>query len=419
MANPGAAAKTAQKAAANAGEAAAQAGRGVPNKAEAIDWVKRANDLGVDKVAAKQLDEEFIPQLEEAGYSKSQIKALFLAEDPHAAARQFIDDEKMQLMESIGASGYGFTPDQMLGMSLKDLRETASSIDGKSAKPSRIRGKDPNASKEVDSRLPGAETATANAPLGAVPGEVPPVVPQPSQRKISAEKAARLQASEASKGNVEKLKETGSLEGVNWLGANRDPMMVGKDASRGDWSKITAEDMTGERGPVFKSLPDAKQTAQSGPQPKAGEVEQKVDAAVDQKPPAGPSLVKTDPLLRTGVGLASGAKWAAQHAPVTAATAAAALGGLGYGLGWFGGGQQPAPGQQPQPGQQGSRPPVQINILPRERLRELEQAPPRPMMQAPAPMQPPMQAPPQQPVQGQPRAGQTTDIIRQLAGRMA
>ena len=155
-------------------------------------------------------------------------------------------------------------------------------------------------------------------------------------------------------------------------------------------------------GPVFKQLPDAQQ-----PPPDAGAASPSVQPApapeVAPKPQDGPSIVKTDPLLRTGAGVASGAKWAAKHAPVTAAAAAAALGGLGYGLGLFGGGRQSAPGQQPQPG---SRPPVQINILPREALRQLEQ-PRRPQsapMQAPAP---------------QPGLDRSTDIIRQLSGRMA
>jgi hypothetical protein len=442
VANPGAAAKNAQKAAANAGKAASKAdapkarsvgGGGAPDKAKAVDWVERGNQLGVDSVAARQLDEEYIPQLQDAGYSNSQIKSIFLAEDPHSTAKQFIDDEKLKLMESIGASNYGYTPDQMLGMSLKQLRETDSSIKEGASRPSRIRGKDPNASDAVESRVPGEETARADAPMGATPGEVPPVVPQPSQRKISAEKAARLKASEASKANVAKVKETGSLEGIEWNGANRDPMIVGKDASKGDWSKLTAEDMTGERGPVFKSQPaEPAKPASPGIQPATkDEVAQKVDGAADQKAQNwAASVSKTDPIVRAVAAAPSAVAGAFRKYPGVS-TAATVVGlpvagltarygipmayrGLSnlYGAA-FGEAQpqQPAPSQPSQQGQGGQ--PVQINILSRERLRELQ----RPPVQQPAPM-PPAQPPMQQP-QPQAQPGQTTDIIRQLAGRMA
>lgn len=393
---------------------------------QAVDWVARGNQLGIDKVAAEQLDTVLIPQLREAGYSPSQIKSLFVAGDPHLAAKKFIDDEKLALMDSIGKANYGFTQDQMLGMSLKDLRETASSIKEGAKRPSRIRGKDPNASQKVESRTDGN---IADAKMGDTPGEVPAVVPQPSRKKISEAKAAAAKTSEKIKSNVDKVKNTGSMAGVDWLQSNRDSMVVGRDAATGNWAGLTAEDMTGERGPVFKRQP-AEATATPTP---GGQAADTPPAPTQDSVAAGGKPVSnTDPLVRGASAAGPLLARSFKQAPVTSTAVAsiavpltvmAARHGLPmayrgmeklYGAA-FGDGTATQQQQQQKPMQGGPGP--QIFILPREALRGGD---PPPAVSRPTP--PPMQQPPapsQAPAGKAARPDQSTDIIRALSGRMA
>lgn len=401
--------------------------RAAAGRADADRWRKRGDELRIDAVAARDLEENLIPQLQDAGYDNDQIKAIYAANDPHLAAKALIQSEKDNITQQILALNVGYTPESLRGASLSSLKETLANPP--TERPSNIRGKNPQASESVESRTP--DTA-ADAEMDDAPG-VPPVMPQPDKRKMSAERAAKMKAAAQTKANVERVGSTGSFDGVDWLGANRDPLVVGQEAKRSDWSNITADDMTGERGPVWKQVDPqrpADSTAQQAPPLEA--VEQAADA------PKGPSVLETEPLLYYPRKAASAAIEQAKKRPGTAAAAAVigvpaativaryggpiAYRGLEklYGAA-FGSGetQQPAPQQQQtSPGVSNRRP---INILSPEALREVEgrrASPSRQMAPPPdmPPAQQPIQPPPQEP---RPKPMQSTDIIRQLSNRMA
>lgn len=162
------------KAAKNAGEAAARAASRADapsGRGNNIDWVARANDLRIDTVAAKQLDTEFIPELEAAGYPNSVIKDILAAEDPHLAAKQFIADERAALTDALSKTNYGLTPEQIARTNLRDLKETVADAVRGGDRPSGIRGKT-NEVATTETRLPDENTtATADAELAAVPKE--------------------------------------------------------------------------------------------------------------------------------------------------------------------------------------------------------------------------------------------------------
>jgi hypothetical protein len=226
-------------------------------------------------------------------------------------------------------------------------------------------------------------------------------VKQPKQREAKPPRAQALEAIQLDPGAVQL--NAGSPGSPADLGGG--PIVVGSDFAPGrpagviDASpQVIGRDRKGR--PVFGEAAPASPSVQR-PTPK------------DLQPPAedgpkGPSLSETDPLLRAGAGAASAAKYVAQNMWPTAIGAGAVLGGTAYGLGLLGGGRQQQPPQQ-QRGSAPAGPPV--IVMPREAIQQFERS-----MQRPAPVQ---QQPPAPPQPARPGSQQSTDIIRQLSGRMA
>lgn len=397
MATPNAP-KAGQKAARAASKADAPNARAPKDNAEF--WRARADELGVDSVAAREFDEKLIPEIQAAGYPEDQIKAILRAEDPYLAAKSFIAEERATLAGSLQGTPFALSPEQLAKTNLRDLKNSVEDAMSSKQRPSGIRGKDPNASQVVESNTP--DTA-AGAEMADTPG-VPPVTPQPDKRKMSAERAAKMKAAATTKANVDKVGSTGSFDGVDWMGANRDPLVVGREAKRSDWRNLTAEDMTGERGPVWKQVdspppPDAP--SQPAPQLEAA------GRAIETPP--GPSISETDPLLKGGMAVIKGAGNAIEKAWPSILAAGATAGGIGY---YMSGGKQQNPQSQGGAAPSGETP---IIIRPRESIRPPGSGvAPQPQAMPPAqqPIQPPPQSAPARPMQ-------TTDIIRQLSRRMA
>jgi hypothetical protein len=432
--------------------------------------VKRADELGIDAVAARQLDEELIPALEAAGL-RSEAKEALKADDPHAAAQQAIADARGAYAKALSDANaktggrYAFSPEQIEGMNLRDLKQTARDATDAAKKgtpaPSRIRGQDPNATDTVETNVPDPQqTASTPTPMPEIPAagkprmtpqerfmatfpfsqdssappaggfqdtvagpagdfqatstpgggitqpfmadagsprpRTPPMVEidaqirgvkQPKQREAKPPRAQALEAIQLDPGAVQL--NAGSPGSPADLGGG--PIVVGSDFAPGRPAGVV--DATQTRQPASPSV--------QRPQPRDLE-----KPAADG--PKGPSLSETDPLLRAGAGAASAAKYVARNMWPTAIGAGAVLGGTAYGLGLFGGGRQQQPPQQ-QRGSAPAGPPV--IVMPREAIQQFERS-----MQRPAPVQ---QQPPAPPQPARPGSQQSTDIIRQLSGRMA
>lgn len=146
-------------------------------------WMQLADSLNIDSVAAKQLYNSMIPELQAAGYPNAQIKGILQAEDPHMAAKAFIADERAALGEALSKSNFGYKPEQIDAMNLRDLKNTVDdAVTNKKGRPSGIRGKDPNAPTTVETKVPDEkQTASTTAELAATPKEVPPA-PSGQQR---------------------------------------------------------------------------------------------------------------------------------------------------------------------------------------------------------------------------------------------
>lgn len=160
------------KSAKNAAEAASKKVGNAPSvrggKEAAVDWRVRADELGVDAVAAKAFDEDLVPQIQAAGYPNSIIKGFLDSQDPHAAAKQFIADERMALESALTKAGWGYTPEQMAGMNLRDLKETVADAGKKGSQPpSRIRNQNQEPAA-VESR-DGADVPRSESPEMAEP----------------------------------------------------------------------------------------------------------------------------------------------------------------------------------------------------------------------------------------------------------
>ena len=402
------------KSAKNAAEAA---GKKVPTKPGSAlvkknpeYWRRRGDELGIDAVAAKKFDEELVPQIQAAGYPNSVIDGFVKSPNPFEAATQFIGAERADLVDQLVALNAGFTPQ---GLEKTPLRELWSTFEDAS-KPAQDRAS--NIRGQVDeptvteSRLPGENTATANAELGETPKtEAAPAAPKAESGPPNAKDRKRLKWEERqrSAANAETARG-GNWAEVDWKGSNRDSGYAGRTAAGGDWSRLKAEDYTGE-GKLAN--PSIQGNQASAPQPRGGGGSPPPPPPGGGGPPGdppGPTLADTDPLLYRGKQAIGAGGWVAKNAWPTAIATATGAYGLARSLGW-GSGQPAATSGQQQQSPAGGGP--RIQILPRSDLRNRE-APARP---APPPMQQPAM-PPQQAVPGR---DQSTDIIRQLSGRMA
>ena len=171
----------AQQATKKAGRAGKPKGEFEIPKDEA-GWMQLADSLNIDSVAAKQLYNNLIPELQAAGYPNAQIKGILQADDPHMAARAFIADERAALSEALSKSNFGYKPEQINAMNLRDLKNTVDdAVTKKKGRPSGIRGKDADASTTVESRVPDEkQTASTTAELAATPAQT--TVPSGQQR---------------------------------------------------------------------------------------------------------------------------------------------------------------------------------------------------------------------------------------------
>jgi hypothetical protein len=403
------AAKNAAKAAASKGDAAAKAGDVNPFALPKGETAMRniAQQLKISTGQVKDLYGSIIPELQAAGTPNATIKGFLQQQDPHLAAKQYLAGEKAELVDQLVALNAGFTPESLAKTPLRELwttfedaskpaQERASNIRGQVDEP-------PN----TESRLPGKDTATADANLGETPKPEAADAPKGEGGPPNAKDRKRVKWEQRQKNaaNAATARE-GNWEGVDWQGSNRDSSYAGRTAADGDWSRLKADDFTGERN---SPNPTIERNQGSAPPPPPGGGGPPGGPPDDLTPPELPNAVKNSRILATAKGAARniGNNWfdyAIGGAVVGVPTA--------YGLGYFGKGQQPAQGQQQQsPAGGGPR----IQILPRSELQRRESMPPA--RQAAPPMQQPMS--PQQAAPASPSPGQTTDIIRMLSGRMA
>lgn len=449
----------------NAGEAAAKAGRGAA-KAPGLSAKDRnaatfadlspegkaamrtmADKLGLDAVAAHELHTKIIPELEAAGVGNKQIKAIFSAEDPYVAGKQLLVDERGALTDGILKSGQPYDAQTLEGFSLRELKDTLNQINkgGSKPRPSGIRGKDPEASQTVETRLPGDDQSASTGgkseeqpatgskqekdalraflargsevfsdgqpatgegffrenvfgPAGdfrsvATPGggiQRPTMIdvqPAPPRTPTMAEIEAAARGVTPPKSPKVKPQRVSSLAAMDL-----DPSMT--QVNVGD---VSAAPQSG--GPIVvgsqfdNGMPAGVVDATQMRRPASPSVQPAPPVEVAPKPPEtppGPPVSQTDPLVRSVMGVAR----SIPKAPVSWGAAAAATLGGAYGLGWRPFGTQPS--QQP-----ANQPPAEpVQILSPEAVRQIEQGGMRP-----APRQP--------------GANQSTDIIRQLVGRMA
>lgn len=407
----------------------------------------RANELGYDTVQTFELDYKLIPELEAAGL-KSEIKSILASEDPYSAAKMLIQDERASLAESLKNSG--LPRDSLDRLSLRDLKETAKDL-AAGPRPSNIGGKDKEATDVVESRLPDENTAQTPPPdLDAAaatekadavrnrgrtaysdgattsgPGfftdtmTTPPAMfrsdvisnsgiqrpidasitpappPTPSMRELQAQLAGG-----GKKGKKGKPAE-GAAVTLNperaqvVLPEMQAPQPIAGDAFYADQGLPIGSQRVGVVEGRTPAGTAASPSVQPAPPPE-------VSTPTDVPPPKGPSIADTDIGLRAGKKVVGAAKHVGTNHWPTAITVGGLLGAGAYGLGWFGGGSGSSK-NQPQ-GQPGGGP---VYIIPREALQDMERrSAPRPPAQ-------------QQPPAGRPAEGQSTDIIRQLSGRMA
>jgi len=469
----------AQRATKKAGRASKPKGEFEIPKTEA-EWMQLADSLNLDSVATKQLYNDLIPEIQAAGYPNARIKGILQAEDPHMAARAFIADERAALSEALSKSNFGYKPEQINAMNLRDLKNTVDdAVTKKNGRPSGIRGKDPNAPTTVETKVPDEkQTASTKTELAATPAkEAAPAgqqkmtpferylannqfsqdstaAPQGSFRTEVVGPQGDFRATSNPGGGITKpfmadvgpaapkteslAAITDAIQGIKPKKAAaekpapkvplRDQQLdsartqvqmadVGEPADRGSGAIVVGQDFRpGQTVGVADATPARGGAASPGVQPAPAP-----EVSVTQPDvPKGPSIMETDPLLRAGSATVGATGYAARKAWPTLLATGAGLTALGYGLGLFGGNkQQPAAG--PQPAGPGGVPAPQggsrIIILPKDVLNQMEQ---RPMRQQP-PMPPaPQAAPPQAPPPARPAGpGQTTDIIRALSGRMA
>ena len=404
----------------------------------------RANELGYDTVQTFELDYKLIPELEAAGL-KSEIKTILASEDPYSAAKMLIQDERASLAESLKNSG--LPRESLDSLNLRDLKNTAKDL-AAGPRPSNIRGKDKEATDVVESRLPAETTAQTPSPdLDAAaatekadavrnrgriaysdgattsgPGFFTDTVAVPAmfrsdvisssgiQRPIDASitpappptpSMRELQAQLA--GGGKKGKKGKSAEGAAVtldpdraqvvLPEVQSPPMMG-DAFYADPGLPVGSQRVGVVESRTPAGTAASPSVQPAPPPE-------VSPPPEVPPPKGPSIADTDIGLRAGKKLGGTIKHVGNNHWPTALTVGSLLGaGAAYRMGLFGSGSS-----SPQPSQQPSGTP--IYILPRETLQDMERrSAPRPPAQQPPPA-------------GRPAEGQSTDIIRQLSGRMA
>ena len=180
--------QNAAEAAGKGGKATKKAGKaGRPRgafeiPADEAGWLALADSLNLDTVATKRLYNESIPELQAAGYPNAQIKGILQADDADMAARAFIAEERAALSEALSKSNFGYKPEQINAMNLRDLKNTVDdAVTNKKGRPSGIRGKDADASTTVESRVPDEkQTASTTAELAATPAQT--TVPSGQQR---------------------------------------------------------------------------------------------------------------------------------------------------------------------------------------------------------------------------------------------
>lgn len=430
MATPKAA-KNAAKAATSKGDAAAKAGDVNPFALPKGETALRniAQQLKISTGQVKDLYGSIIPELQAAGTPNATIKGFLQQQDAHLAAKQYLAGEKAELVDQLVALNAGFTPESLAKTPLRELWTTFEDASKPAQEQaSKIRGK-VDEPTTTESRLPGENTATADATLGETPKPEAAGAPKGEGGPPNAKdrKRVKWEQRQKSAANAATARE-GNWEGVDWQGSNRDSSYAGRTAANGDWSRLRREDFTGERNSPNPTIELNRGAAGAG-QASARATGAEALAEAPAKP-AGPPVTETDEVLKYGsrmlpfvqeqfkkrpavatavttVGLPFGALVARHGIP-------AAYRGLSnlYGAAFGPGEAAPATGQQQQsPAGGGPR----IQILPRSELQRRESMPPA--RQAPPPMQQPM--PPQQAAPASPSPGQTTDIIRMLSGRMA
>ncbi len=171
--------QNAAEAAGKGGKAGKKAGKAAKPKgdfaipADEAGWLALADSLNLDTVATKRLYNELIPELQAAGYPNAQIKGILQADDADMAARAFIAEERAALGEALSKSNFGYKPEQINAMNLRDLKNTVDdAVPKKKERPSGIRGKDPDADTAVESRVPDAsQTASTTTELAATPAQ--------------------------------------------------------------------------------------------------------------------------------------------------------------------------------------------------------------------------------------------------------
>lgn len=423
----------------NAGEAAAKAAQAADDGAFTLpkgaqERVAMATRMGIDAKSLTSLYESFIPELKAGGYTSSQIKKILKEKDPHLAAKNLLEKDKNEVKQQILAANAGYTPESLAKSNLRDLWTTYEEVSKPGAeRPSNIRNQDTSAKPVTESRVPNTPATPAPA-MAETPKAEAPQGNRQARRKAAAEAEAL-----AAQKNAEAARG-GNWESVEWGRSGKNVGQLAREAKGGDFKNFTEKDFKGESfqtgdGAYQESTVQPPKTDGGGQVDAGGKVEVAKEEA--KKTP----VLSKDPIANAARGAGPWLKRQFTEKPLVAYPAAAIgvptamiaanrLAGPVYeGAKWlyseaFGlnDDQTPAAGQQPRGGQQGQAGP-RINVLSREDLRRLEspQAPQPPMqqpMQQPAPVapaQPPMQAPPPQPPS---RAGQTTDIIRQLSGRM-
>lgn len=404
MATPKAA-KNAAKAATSKGDAAAKAGDVSPFALPKGETALRniAQQLKISTGQVKDLYGSIIPELQAAGTPNATIKGFLQQQDAHLAAKQYLAGEKAELVDQLVALNAGFTPESLAKTPLRELWTTFEDASKPAQEQaSKIRGK-VDEPTTTESRLPDENTATADATLGETPKPEAAGAPKDEGGPPNAKDRKRVKWEQRQKNaaNAATARE-GNWEGVDWQGSNRDSGYAGRTAAAGDWSRLKADDFTGERN---SPNPTTERNQGSAPPPGGGG-----PPGGPPDDPPGPTLADTDPLIYRGKQAIGAGGWVAKNAWPTAIATAAGAYGVARALG-RGGQPAAASGQQQSPAGGGPR----IQILPRSELQRRESMPPA--RQAAPPMQQPV--PPQQAAPASPSPGQTTDIIRMLSGRMA
>jgi hypothetical protein len=475
------AAPNAVKNAAEAAGKAAGKGRRVdaPNPQSVTDLSEKSRQLLRDSATERrlsvnqafELDYKLLPQLEQAGYSNDVIKSLLANDDQYTAVKQFMVDETQSMTDAIKASPSGAGID-LARTSFADLKSTYDSLATQGERPSNIRGKVDDAGDTVESRDGG------DVPRTSAPEMETEAVARADEAGAAAAKEAPKdregrgfysdgirrggpgffqEEARPPVGNFESMISPGGgiqkptmvdiapadpatpsmQELINLIdrqGTNpskpkaADRTAAARATSReqlaSDASKLQTQiadpgapqQVTGDAFYAGSNIPTGSQrvgiveqrgggsAAPPPPPPPSGPPGGPPD---DPPPPEVPKAVKNSRILAAARGVGRNVRdnwfdYALGGAVVGVPTA--------YGLGYFGGKGRPQQGNAQQ-SPAGGGPTIQI--LPRSELRSREQIVP----QAPPMMQPPPQQPPQRPAPAQP--GQTTDIIRQLSGRMA